>query len=182
MAVKKLLLIAVTAIVVVLGMAVPASAQYNPMYITATPLDVQHCSTAPGSVTVTAGYFTPGSEVTITMQSDPVTLGTATADATGNITGTFVLPAATTQGQHTITATGARLGTGVSESVSAQITVTFPAGCVSNQTTTPTTTTGGGSLPVTGSDNGMFVAIGAALLVAGGLLVMATRKRNAARA
>jgi LPXTG-motif cell wall-anchored protein len=179
--VKKLLLMAVTAVVLVLGTAIPASAQYNPMYLTVSPNQVEHCSTSPGTITVAAGYFEAGSTVTVTMQSDPVTLGTAVADAAGNISGTFILPAATTEGTHTVFATGTRLGTGVSETVSSQFTVVFPAGCV--QTTQVTQTTpSSGNLPVTGSDNGMFIAVGACLLVAGGLLVMATRKRNAARA
>lgn len=177
---KKLLFLAVTAFI--LGMAtLPASAQYQPMFITVTPTAVTHCGTDPGEVTVNAGYFEAGSTVTVTLQSDPVTLGTSVASETGTIAATFNLPADTTAGAHTVIATGPRADTGVTESVSAAITVVIPAGCVSNITATPTsTTTGGGNLPVTGSDNGIFVAIGAGLLVAGGLLVMAARRRSTA--
>ena len=178
---KKLLFLAVTVIVASLGLAIPASAQYDPMYITVNPTAVTSCGTDTGQVTVAAGFFTPGSNVTVTLQSDPVVLGTVVADATGNIGATYNLPVGVEAGSHTIVVTGPRLGTNVSESVSAAITVTIPAGCVSNVTVTPTTTSSGG-LPVTGSDNGIFIAVGAGLLVAGGLLVMATRKRNAGHA
>lgn len=178
-AVKKLLFLAVTAFI--LGMAtLPASAQYQPMFITVTPTAVPHCGAAePGQVTINAGYFEAGSTVTVTLQSDPVTLGTTVASETGTIAATFALPADTTAGAHSVIATGPRADTGMTDSVSAAITVVTPAGCVSNITATPTTT-GGGNLPVTGSDNGIFVAIGAGLLVAGGLLVMAARRRSTA--
>lgn len=178
---KKLLFLAVTAFV--LGLAtLPASAQYQPMFITVNPTAVTSCGTDTGTVTVNAGYFEEGSNVVVTLQSDPVVLGTVVADAAGTINVTYSLPVGVTAGAHTVIATGPRADTGITESVSAAITVTVPAGCVSNQTLTPTTTSGGGNLPVTGSDNGIFVAIGAGLLVAGGLLVMTTRRRNAGHA
>jgi LPXTG-motif cell wall-anchored protein len=178
-AVKKLLFVAMTA--VVFGLAtLPASAQYNPMFITVSPNAVTSCGTDTGEITVNAGYFEPGSTVTVTVQSDPVVLGTVVASETGTITVTYSLPVELVAGPHTVTATGPRLDNGVVETLSAGITVTIPDACISPNTTTPTTTrTGGGSLPVTGSDNGKFLAVGAGLLVAGGLLVMATRKRNA---
>ena len=178
---KKLLFLAVTA--VVFGLAtLPASAQYNPMFITVSPTAVESCGTDTGQITVNAGYFEPGSTVTVTLQSDPVVLGTVAADASGTINVTYNLPVGVTAGAHTVIASGPRLDTGVVESVSAAITVTIPSACISPSTLTPTTTqTGGGSLPVTGSDNSIFLVVGAGLLVAGGLLVMATRKRNAAR-
>jgi 5'-nucleotidase len=178
--VKKLLILAATAITMTLAFALPASAQYDPMYIQVSPTAVTSCGTDTGQITVTAGYFTAGSNVTVTLTSDPVVLGTLVADAAGNVSSTFNLPVGVTAGSHTVTVSGARLGTGVSASVTANITVTIPPGCVSNITAVPTTTSGGGSLPVTGSDNGMFVAAGAGLLVAGGLLVMAARKRRPA--
>jgi len=177
-AVKKLLFLAVTA--VVFGLAtLPASAQYNPMFITVSPTAVESCGTDTGTITVNAGYFEPGSTVTVTLQSDPVVLGTVAASGTGTINATFNLPVGVTAGAHTVIASGPRLDTGVVDSVSAAITVTIPSACISPSTLTPTTQSGGGSLPVTGSDNGVFVAVGAGLLVAGGLLVMASRKRNA---
>jgi LPXTG-motif cell wall-anchored protein len=183
MAVKKLLFLAMTALVLTMAAALPASAQYQPMFITVSPTAVTSCGTQTGQVTVNAGYFKAGSNVTVTLQSDPVVLGTVVASATGTINATYNLPVGVTAGSHTVTATGARLDSGVTESVSAAITVTIPAGCVSSNNVTPTSASTGtsGSLPVTGSDNTVFVVFGAGLLVAGGLLVLATRKRSAER-
>src|SRR5690349_20605782 len=104
-------------------MTLPAGAQYDPMYITVSPTAVLHCGASPGSVTVNAGYFTAGSNVTVVLTSDPVTLGTAVADAAGNINVTYALPASTTFGSHTVTATGPRKDTGVTSSIAAAITV-----------------------------------------------------------
>jgi LPXTG-motif cell wall-anchored protein len=54
---------------------------------------------------------------------------------------------------------------------------------VSPQSVVPASgSTSSGSLPTTGTDAGIFAAVGAGLLVAGGLIVMSTRRRNAARA
>jgi LPXTG-motif cell wall-anchored protein len=184
-AVKKLLIVAVTAVVMMLAVAQPASAQYQPMFITVSPTAVTSCGTDSGTVTVDAGYFTPGSDVVITLQSDPVTLGTVVASATGTVNATYTLPVGVTAGTHTVTASGTRLDNNVAASVSAQITVTIPPGCVSNQvvTTAPASSgSGTGNLPVTGSDFGIVAIVGAALLVAGGLIVMAARRRGTARA
>jgi len=181
--VKKLLFVAITVLALSIA-ALPASAQYQPMFITVSPTAVTSCGTDTGTVTVDAGYFTPGSNVVVTLQSDPVTLGTVVASATGTINATYNLPVGVTAGAHTVTATGTGLESGVAEAVSAQITVTIPAGCVSNRNVTSSTaslastTTTGGNLPRTGSDFGIVPFIGAALLVAGGLIVMAARKRN----
>jgi LPXTG-motif cell wall-anchored protein len=169
------------AIVVSLGMTLPASAQYKPMQITVNPTAVTSCGTDTGQITVATEFWKEGSTVTISLNSDPVVLGTLVADAAGKASATYNLPVGVTAGAHTVTATGTSMETGVATTLTASITVTVPPGCVS-VTTVVQTTPSSGPLPVTGSDNGIFVAVGAGLLVAGGLLVMATRKRNAARA
>lgn len=61
---------------------------------------------------VTGSGFAPGERVAVEMASDPVDLGTVTADAAGEIALTFTVPAATSPGAHTVTATG-RGGAGV---------------------------------------------------------------------
>lgn len=181
---KKILFLMVTACVLALG-AIPASAQYQPMFITVSPTAVTSCGTDTGQVTIDAGYFRPGSDVVVTLQSDPVTLGTAVANSTGVINATYNLPVGVVAGPHTVIATGARLDTGVTDSVSAAITVTIPAGCVADQNLTSTRPSPGGvassgQLPTTGNNSQYIVMAAAALLVAGGLIVLATRKRNAA--
>lgn len=182
---KKLFFVTIVAFVLGLA-ALPASAQYQPMFITVSPTAVTSCGTDSGQIVVNAGYFEAGSTVTVTVQSDPVVLGTVVASQTGTINATYNLPVGITAGAHTVFATGPRLDTGAIETISAAITVTIPAGCVSSgQVTQPpptsSTSSTSGSLPVTGArDNGIFFAVAAGLLVAGGLLVMATRNRRAA--
>lgn len=61
---------------------------------------------------VTGSGFAPGEPVAVEMASDPVDLGAVTADAAGEIALTFTVPAATSPGAHTVTATG-RGGAGV---------------------------------------------------------------------
>jgi LPXTG-motif cell wall-anchored protein len=177
-AVKKLLFVAVTALILAFA-AGPASAQYQPMFITVNPTTVP----VGGTIVVTAGYFEPGSDVEIRVESDPVVLGTLVARADGTVTSPYALPLSVVVGQHVVFAKGPRLGTNVVTEVSAAITVidanvsddsiaTGPGAAGSNS----------GNLPRTGTDAGIFAAVGAALLVAGGLIVMSTRRRHAARA
>ena len=58
---------------------------------------------------IEGGGFDPGSEVEIELQSDPIPLGTTTADANGNISVQVTLPLIP-PGEHTIVAKGFRAG------------------------------------------------------------------------
>lgn len=61
---------------------------------------------AGGSVTLSGGGFRPRSPVRLTLFSEPVALGSAVADAAGNIRKTVVIPQDTSAGVHRIVASG----------------------------------------------------------------------------
>jgi len=170
----KRLLLAASALLAVTLLAQPASAQYAPMFITVDPTVVE----VGGTITVRAGYFEPGSDVQIRVESDPVVLGTLVADASGVVTSPFALPLSVGIGSHIVFALGPRLGTGVATEVSAAITVidraVSPAAVVPGSGST-------GSLPVTGRDLSLLLTVGAALVVGGGLAVQLTRRRGTSR-
>ncbi|TFD53461.1 hypothetical protein E3T55_05465 [Cryobacterium frigoriphilum] len=63
-----------------------------------------------GTITVSAGGYTAGEEIRVVLYSEPVVLGSATADAAGAFTATFTLPADLRTGTHTIEATGLTSG------------------------------------------------------------------------
>jgi hypothetical protein len=107
--------------------------------------------------TFTLSGFGPFEVVTVVIFSDPINLGTFTADATGTVHVSVTLPAGLAPGSHTIVSTGAS-----GKVVQFGLTLTAPAAAGSGQG-------GGGSdLAFTG------VAIGGALVVALGLLAAGT--------
>lgn len=57
-------------------------------------------------VRIAGGGFKPGSEVTLTIESEPATLGTAEADSKGEIDETVTLPEDFPVGDHTVKASG----------------------------------------------------------------------------
>jgi LPXTG-motif cell wall-anchored protein len=171
------LLLAATALLALALLALvpqPASAQYSPMFITVDPTVVE----VGGTITVRAGYFEPGSDVQIRVESDPVVLGTLVADASGVVTSSFALPLSVGIGSHVVFALGPRLGTGVATEVSAAITVI-------DASVSPTAVVPGpgstGSLPATGRDLSLLLTVGAALVVGGGLAIQVTRRRSTRR-
>ena len=59
-----------------------------------------------GELPVTLSGLAPGSQVTQTLFSEPITLGTGTADAAGNFSSTFSIPATVPLGTHTLRVQG----------------------------------------------------------------------------
>jgi LPXTG-motif cell wall-anchored protein len=125
-------------------------------------------ATQGGQLSVTAKGFPAGALVTFTLHSDPVVLGSATADGNGDATLTFTLPADTTPGMHTITAVGVPPGQCDPE-VSSELMV-----LAQNVTNTTAAT---GSLPRTGTNSFELLQIALVLIAIGGLITLATRKR-----
>ena len=68
--------------------------------VTVEPSNVE----AGKNVTVKGTGFAPESTVTITLHSEPVEVGTATTDASGDFTATVTVPATTEAGDHTVVA------------------------------------------------------------------------------
>jgi hypothetical protein len=104
---------------------------------------------------VTGSGFRPGEVVSGVVDSDPIDLGSRVANAAGEVTFTFTIPADFEVGPHTVTLTGAESG-----AVSIQFQV-VPAG-----------------LATTGGDPGPFLAWGVLLLLAGSVLAATSSRRR----
>ncbi|MCZ2850714.1 hypothetical protein [Modestobacter sp. VKM Ac-2978] len=106
--------------------------------------------------------FKPGEKVTVTLHSDPQTVGTFTADGNGTVTATFTLPAGTPAGEHDLVFEG-DMGTYFQES----LTVTAASSADSDD------------LAYTGASVALPLSLGGGLLVAGAGALYALRRRPA---
>ena len=114
---------------------------------------------------VTAAGFAPNSTAALTFESDPIALGTATADASGTIHAHVTVPQGVPAGAHHVVATGVNAAGGVHR---ASVAVTVSA-------STSSTTTAG--LARTGTAN-ETTALVAGLLIGLGLLSKGTSMRR----
>ncbi len=131
-----------------------------------------------GQVTVTSTGWKPGSMVQITLNSDPLDVGTAIADQVGAIVHTFTVPSNFLAGVHSVTLTGLDLA-GRVQVLSADLEVTALAGVVNSIAQTGESATG--PLPRTGSSIVVPLAIvGAGFAVGGAGLAVVSRRRRAA--
>lgn len=165
-----------------------------------TPVETGELSTtgpttnlAPGSlVTISGGGFNPGATVALTIESDPVSLGSVTASATGAITATVTIPAGLEEGNHTIKATG-ESPTGTLVLSQAVTTVAASTNSNSNAATTSgSNSSSAGSnnasslgappnqLAFTGTSTSILLVLAAALIGAGGLLFAINRRQSVA--
>jgi LPXTG-motif cell wall-anchored protein len=135
--------------------------------LTVSPLTVAQG----GSVDIVSHNWMPGASVEVILNSTPVTLGTLTADANGDVSGSFGIPVGTALGSHTIQLSGVASG-GVDRILSAAITV------VAQQVTTASTSATG-TLPTTGSDSTRLTGIAMMLLGTGAALMLVRRRANA---
>lgn len=148
----------------VLVLAAPAGAQAYASTLSAT---VNNCST----VTVTGTDWRPDDPITVTIESEKVTLGTLVVNADGDFEGTFKLSKSLGDGSHVVTASGP--GTPPPETdigpipVSASVPVKL-TGCGA----------GAGALATTGSEATPWIAAGIALVIVGAVLGMATYRRR----
>lgn len=114
---------------------------------------------APGNtVTVSGSGFAPGSEAEVTVASDIQSLGTFTADGSGAVTAEVTIPSLD-EGSHTLTMEGSLAGGGT-----LILTATFSVG-----ETLPTT---GSNLPI------RLAVLGAGLVALGALLVPRRMRRH----
>jgi len=77
---------------------------------TTTPPTLTCASSTGCSLPISGTGFQAGESVDLVLHSNPVDLGTVTADGSGNFTDTVKIPAGTDPGAHTIVATGATSG------------------------------------------------------------------------
>lgn len=121
-----------------------------------------NCEVAVGStVTLQFGGFVAGSKVRVFVGG--VLVGTFTADANGNVFATFRLPAGVRRGNVPITATGGG------------VTVTRTINVLGNGSVGQGA---GGGLPFTGAEIGVASLLGFGLVGAGGVAVIAGRRRK----
>jgi hypothetical protein len=114
--------------------------------------------------------------VSAVLHSDPVTLGSLTADAQGAVSGQFTIPAGTAVGNHTIELSG-------SDAQSATKTQSFSITVATSTTATTvaasTGTTGtAGALAFTGSSSRDLASVGLLLLALGLFLIARTSSRR----
>ncbi len=175
-------LVAVMALAVV-GMAGPAAAQQYPPAVNS--LTISDSTPTPGeTVTLIGRTFAGGSTVTVTLFSEPVVLGSATADAAGVMALQATIPQNTPLGSHTITADGtAPDGSPLSLSVSLTV---VPAAANARGSGTGGSGGGGaaGHLPRTGDSWSLTLAkLGLGLAAAGGVITaLAAKRRKSAMA
>ena len=133
--------------------------------------------TAGGTVTVAGSGFAAEAELRFELRSDPVDLGTVTADANGAFSRTLTIPAATPAGTHTLAVIRAD-GT----EVTASLTVTAASsGGVGTPGDGGSVGAGDGDLATTGADSTPYVIAAVVLLALGlGLVVLRRRRQNAA--
>ena len=133
------------------------------------------------NILVSTTGWQAGSTITVTLESDPIVLGTLVADALGNATGSFPLPSGVPTGAHTLRLTGTGIAgqvqvltapVTVARAIAAQVTTTVPT------TATPTTVFRS-TLPVTGSDIATPAGIAFLLVGAGGAAMLVARRRHA---
>jgi LPXTG-motif cell wall-anchored protein len=167
---KRLFAAAVMATMVL--MAAPAGAQQYPPAVNS--LTVSDSTPTQGQTIGAEGRtFAEGATVTLTLSSEPATLGTGTADSEGVAALEVTIPEATPLGQHTLTATG-QAPDGSELSVSAAIEVVAADGAAADDDAGAS-----GALPRTGDDSSLPLArIGLALAAIGGIVTAIAAKRR----
>jgi hypothetical protein len=100
-------------------------------------------------MTVTGTGFLPGERVSVVLHSDPIPLGTTTADANGAIRLSWTVPANLPQGEHRVVLSGATSG---------EVSTTFTHGSLPGTGVTPFI----GRLAVAGA---LFLALAAVSLL-----------------
>jgi alpha-L-fucosidase len=156
--------------------AVPATMAFAEGYATPDGAKVSDNTPVAGeAVTIEVGGFAADSEVTITLHSDPIVLGTFTADGNGVVRATVNLPAGVS-GSHDIVVSGFNA---LGAPVVATIPVSISAGPGGGSGGGDGGGDGGGLLPRTGSNTATIVALGGVLVVIGGGATIITRRRLA---
>ena len=123
--------------------------------------------------------FAPVTDVTVTLRSDPVVLGTFRSDAQGRVRATVTLPNDVVVGNHSLTVAGLD-PTGRAYSVTSPVVVAAPATTTTATTTQTNTSTGpsDGFLARTGRAIGSVAVVGALLVGAGAAVTITARRRQ----
>jgi len=146
-------------------------------YLQCEAPSVSDTEVVPGEAIVfSGGGFAANSNINIELRSTPVSLGSTTADDSGNFSVEVVIPPETAPGQHELAAIGV-------DPDGNPLTVVLPITVVAaGDGSSSSTAGGGGTLPVTGSDIGRFVGLGLGLILVGGAAVWSARKETSSPA
>ncbi len=159
---RSIILTAALGMAAAIGFAGPAAAQGY-----AGPTIVVVAVTG-DTANVSGNGWQPGALITVTIQSDPVVLGTINANGAGTFSQNFTIPCLE-NGTHTITASGIAAD-GLPRTSSDVVTI---QNCV--------ITAGARALAFTGSnDTFPFVGIGVGLILAGAVLAVVAQRRRSA--
>lgn len=152
-------------------LALVVSALLAPMALAApyplnTPtVGVSDSTVLPGQeITVSGDRWFPGSTVSLSFQSTPVRIGTATVRADGSFSTRVTIPADATPGDHQIVARG-RNRHGDPRTVATDVTILGTVGA------------GGGSA-FTGANVQTWMLLSVGLGLVGGILIVVTRRRS----
>lgn len=146
----------------------PAGAQQyppEPCIVTVSDSTVE-----PGqTIDITAGTFSPGTEITVTMTS--AVLGTATVGESGTAVLSAVVPAGVSAGEHTIAVNGVGCAAVTVSITAGPATTAAPAEAAPRPSPS-------GALPRTGGDTFPVARVGGALVAFGAGLVLLARQRR----
>ncbi|WP_433379393.1 fibronectin type III domain-containing protein [Actinoplanes sp. CA-142083] len=124
---------------------VPTGAPKAPAAVPSDAVPAGTGTSEPGaSITITGSGYAPFSTVVLSLFSNPVSLGTATADVNGDISVTVSLPHGTPTGSHTLLATGLDANGDVlnlAKAVAVTVATTPPTTPPTTPATTPPTAT-----------------------------------------
>lgn len=124
-------------------------------------------------ITISGTGFAPGASIAFELHSDPIALGTLTADADGALQGTLRIPATAPAGAHTLVALS---GTTVIARTALTVTAAAGTGTGTGGQAGGSAAAPGAGLASTGLDAPVaVVAIGVILSVMGGMLVRRRR-------
>jgi len=134
-------------------------------------------------LTVSAGGFAAGETVAITVQSTPVTVGSAVASATGQVTASIALPTTLDAGAHTITLTGTHAVATFAFNVQSDSSGSGSSGSGSSgsgSTGSGSSSSGSssGSLPTTGTPTLRYLVFGLGFVLFGAAVVVIARDRR----
>jgi hypothetical protein len=160
------------------GLAGPTSAATRPSCTpegtgtyppAASPIALDRSRASVGmAISFEARCFDNGDTVTATVYSTPKQVGTFTANSSGVVSGEFTVPQVEA-GRHTLRLVGSD-GTQTSVGFTVVPSAAPAAGGTGSSTS--------GSLAFTGTDVAMTAGVGALLLLGGGALVMAAKRRK----
>jgi hypothetical protein len=178
------MLLFVRALRAILAVAVAAGASALALGLTASSAGAAYkgCDTAISSSTLVPGEhatvegdddcFEHQSPVHVGIDPPGTTLGGGTSSPTGAVSVNVTIPPGSSLGSHTIKMSGA-------DPAGAAVTYSIPVTIVASVGSSTTTS---GALAFTGHDEGILIAIGAALMAVGVGVTAATRRRRRARA